>query len=112
MRCELKTYQLTIAMCAVYFVVAVAFAQTPSSGTKLTENPVYKKECAKCHGKTAEGRHFGGPSLMSDKSATASVEDLRNIMANGKGRMPKYTGKLTSEEIDSLVQQIRALNGK
>ena len=93
-------------------MVTAAFAQTPSSGTKLTENPVYKKECAKCHGKTAEGRHFGGPSLVSDKSVAASVEDLRNIIANGKGRMPKYAGKLTPEEIDSLVQQIRALNGK
>jgi mono/diheme cytochrome c family protein len=112
MRCELKTYQLTIAMCAASFVVTAAFAQTPSSGTKLTENPVYKKECAKCHGKTAEGRYFGGPSLISDKSAAASIEDSRNIIANGKGRMPKYAGKLTSEEIDSLVQQIRALNGK
>ena len=99
-------------MCAGSFVVTAAFAQTPSSGTKLTENPVYKKECAKCHGKTAEGRHFGGPSLVSDKSVAASVEDLRNIIANGKGRMPKYAGKLTPEEIDSLVQQIRALNGK
>ena len=108
----MKTYPLTIAMCAGSFVVTAAFAQTPSSGTKLTENPVYKKECAKCHGKTAEGRHFGGPSLVSDKSVAASVEDLRNIIANGKGRMPKYAGKLTSEEIDSLVQQIRALNGK
>ena len=108
----MKTYPLTIAMCAGSFVVTAAFAQTPSSGTKLTENPVYKKECAKCHGKTAEGRHFGGPSLVSDKSVAASVEDLRNIIANGKGRMPKYAGKLTPEEIDSLVQQIRALNGK
>ena len=99
-------------MCAGSFVVTAAFAQTPSSGTKLPENPVYKKECAKCHGKTAEGRHFGGPSLVSDKSVAASVEDLRNIIANGKGRMPKYAGKLTPEEIDSLVQQIRALNGK
>jgi mono/diheme cytochrome c family protein len=112
MRCDVKTYPLTIAMCAVYFVVGAALAQTPSSGTKLTENPVYKKECAKCHGKTAEGRHFGGPSLISDKSAAASVDDLRNVIANGKGRMPKYAGKLSPEEIDSLVQQIRALNGK
>jgi mono/diheme cytochrome c family protein len=108
----LRTYQLTIAMCAVSFAVTAAFAQTPSSGTKLTENLVYKKDCAKCHGKTAEGRHFGGPSLISEKTAAASVEDLRNIIANGKGRMPKYTGKLTPEEIDSLVQQIRAVNGK
>jgi mono/diheme cytochrome c family protein len=40
------------------------------------------------------------------------VEDLRNIKANGKGRMPKYAGKLTPEEIDNLVEQIHALNGK
>lgn len=108
----MKIYSLTIAMCAVSFVVSAAFAQTPSSGTKLTENLVYKKDCAKCHGKTAEGRHFGGPSLISGKTAAASEEDLRNVIANGKGRMPKYAGKLTSDEIDSLIQQIRALNGK
>ena len=112
MRRELKIYQLTITMCAVCFLITAALAQTRSSGSKLTENPVYKEKCAKCHGKTAEGRHFGGPSLISGKTAAASVEDLRNVIANGKGRMPKYAGKLTSEEIDSLVQQIRALNGK
>ena len=108
----MKTYPLTIATCAVYFVVGAALAQTPPSGTKLIENPLYKKECAKCHGKTAEGRNFGGPSLISDKRAAASVDDLRNVIASGKGRMPKYAGKLTSEEIDNLVQQIRVLNGK
>jgi mono/diheme cytochrome c family protein len=108
----LKTHQLTMAMCAVCLVVTAAFARTPSSGSELTENAVYKQKCAKCHGKTAGGRHFGGPSLISQQTAAASVEDLRNIIANGKGRMPKYAGQLTSEEIDNLVQQIRALNGK
>ena len=108
----MKIYQLTIAVCAVCFVLTAASAQTPSSGRKLTGNPVYQGQCAKCHGKTAEGRHFGGPSLISEKTAAASAEDLRNIIANGKGRMPKYTGKLTPEEIDNLVQQIHALNGK
>ena len=113
MRCGLKACSLTIAMCAaVGFVVTAAFAQTPPSGTKLTESPVYKEKCGKCHGKTAEGRHFGGASLISKKVAGASVENLRNIIANGKGRMPKYAGKLTPDEIDNLVQQIRALNGK
>jgi mono/diheme cytochrome c family protein len=78
----------------------------------LTANPVFQKNCAKCHGKTAEGRHFGGPSLISDKTFSASTEDLRNIIANGQGRMPKYAGKLTSEEIDTLVRQIKAPNKK
>ncbi|HZM11981.1 MAG TPA: cytochrome c, partial [Candidatus Limnocylindrales bacterium] len=63
-------------------------------------------------GKTAEGRHFGGPSLVSEKTTAASPDDVRNIISNGKGRMPKYAGKLTSEEIDTLVQQIKALNKK
>jgi 5-methylthioadenosine/S-adenosylhomocysteine deaminase len=78
----------------------------------LAANPVYKGNCAKCHGKTAEGRHFGGPSLISERTAVISTEDLHNIIANGKGHMPKFAGKLTSEEIDTLVQEIQALNRK
>jgi mono/diheme cytochrome c family protein len=71
---------------------------------------VFRQNCAKCHGKTAQGRHFGGPPLISDKISAASDDELRNIMTNGKGRMPKYTGKLTPEEIDTLVEQIKALS--
>jgi mono/diheme cytochrome c family protein len=97
-------------MGSVFFALAAAFTQVPPAHTGLTTNPVYEKNCAKCHGKTAEGRHFGGPSLNSDKIAAASSEDLHNIIANGKGHMPKFAGKLTMEEIDTLVQQIRALN--
>ena len=98
---------LRLAAC---LLSGVAIAQTPPSGQTLTANPVFQKNCAKCHGKTAEGRHFGGPSLFLDKPVSAA--DLRNIITNGKGRMPKYAGKLTPEEIDTLVQQIEALNKK
>jgi mono/diheme cytochrome c family protein len=73
---------------------------------------VYEKNCAKCHGKTAGGRHFGGPALASEKVASASADDLRNIITNGKGRMPKYAGKLSKDEIDTLVKQIEGLNKK
>jgi hypothetical protein len=38
-----------------------------------------------------EGRHFGGPSLVTPKVAAASADDLRGVINNGKGRMPKYT---------------------
>jgi mono/diheme cytochrome c family protein len=108
----LKTARLTIAVCSLFFAITVVSAQTPLSDTSLTANPVFQKTCAKCHGKTAEGRHFGGPSLVSEKTTAASPDDVRNIISNGKGRMPKYAGKLTSEEIDTLVQQIKALNKK
>lgn len=97
---------------AAFFLTALipvaGFAQAPTD-VGLTESPVYQKNCAKCHGKTAEGRHFGGPSLRADKVNAASNEDLRNLISNGKGHMPGYAGKLSSEEIDALVKQIKGL---
>lgn len=88
----------------------MAFAQTNAAEGSLLANPVYQKNCAKCHGKTAEGRHFGGPALISAKIGGASNDELLSIITNGKGRMPKYGAKLAAEEIGTLVEQIRALN--
>jgi mono/diheme cytochrome c family protein len=98
-------------LCFLIFGFVSAFAQTGSSDA-LTANPVFVSNCAKCHGKNAEGRHFRGPSLISEKVAAASDDELRNIIANGKGHMPKFAGKLTPEQIDTLVQQIKAVNKK
>jgi mono/diheme cytochrome c family protein len=120
MRFDVKTSRLAIPVSSLtlftfltLFIALIAVsAQTPSSDTTLSANPVFQKNCAKCHGKTAEGRHFGGPSLVSEKTVASSADELRSIIANGKGHMPKYTGKLTSEEIDTLVQQIKTAKNK
>jgi mono/diheme cytochrome c family protein len=107
----LKRY-LAIAPFFVLIGFVTVFAQAPASDASLTTNPAYQKNCTKCHGKTAEGRRFAGPSLTSKKAAATAAEDLRNIIANGKGRMPKFASKLTPEEIDALVRQVQTLNGK
>ena len=112
MRTPLKTLLLSTVIAVSYLAIPSAAAQTPSVETGLLANSVYLKNCSKCRGKTAEGRHFGGPALISAKVAAASADDLRNITANGKEHMPKFTGKLTTNEIDALVQQIQALNKK
>jgi len=106
----LKTSRVIIAVCSLTlsFAITAVSAQTPPSDATLTANPVFQKNCAKCHGKTAEGRHFGGPSLISDRTIATSADDLRNVISNGKGRMPKYASKLTPEEVDTLVEQIKA----
>jgi mono/diheme cytochrome c family protein len=75
----------------------------------LASNPLFEKNCAKCHGKTADGRHFAGPSLKTEKVAGTSNGDLRAIIANGRGHMPKFGDKLTSDEIATLAEQIKAL---
>jgi mono/diheme cytochrome c family protein len=104
-------FACSILLSPVVFSPVALFAQTTAGGS-LATNPVFQKNCAKCHGKTAEGRHFGGPSLISDKTSAAADDELRSVISNGKGRMPKYSGKLTPEEISTLVEQIKAANKK
>lgn len=101
---------LTLA-CLLIAHIAVT-AQTAAPDSSLPTNPTFQKNCAKCHGKTAEGRHFGGPSLISEKIRAASKDDLLNTITRGKGRMPKYSGKLTPEEISTLVEQIKSVKPK
>jgi mono/diheme cytochrome c family protein len=108
----LKTLLFSAAIASCFLALATASAQNPPPDAGLLANSVYQKNCAKCHGKTAEGRHFGGPSLIAEKTTAASTEDLRNIIANGKGHMPKFAAKLTPEEIDTLGKQIQAVNKK
>jgi mono/diheme cytochrome c family protein len=108
----LKTSRFTIAAYSLLFAFTAVSAQTPPSDATLTANPVFQKSCAKCHGKTAEGHYFGGPSLISEKTSGTTADGLRNIITNGRGRMPKYATKLTAEEIDTLVTQIRSSKSK
>jgi mono/diheme cytochrome c family protein len=107
-----KTSRFPIAVCTLFLAATVVSAQTPAADSTLTANPVFQKNCAKCHGKTAEGRHFRGPSLVSEKIASVPAGNLHNAIANGKGHMPKFASKLTAEEIDTLVQQIKSSNSK
>lgn len=99
-------------LAALLFLVGVAVAQTPTADAGLTSNPVFQKNCAKCHGDNAEGRHFHGPSLTSGKAAKMSEDDLKKIITQGKGHMPKFGEKLSADEIDTLAKQIETLNKK
>jgi mono/diheme cytochrome c family protein len=106
-----KTFPHSVALLLLSCAIA-AYPQTAPSEGSLTANPVYQKNCAKCHGKTAEGRHFGGPSLVSEETTSKSAEDLRKMITDGKGHMPKYAGKLTPQEINTLVEHIKAAKAK
>lgn len=106
---DVKAFRALLCCVTLLAVAGVLWGQAPTD-VGLIESPVYEKNCAKCHGKNADGRHFGGPSLRADKVNAMSTEDLRNIISNGKGRMPKYADKLSAEEIDALSRQIKALS--
>jgi len=65
----------------------------PADRRDPARQPGFPEKLCQVSRQTAEGRHFGGPSLISEKTAATSADLLRNIITNGKGRMPKYAGK-------------------
>jgi mono/diheme cytochrome c family protein len=93
---------------AIGLLGLVASAQEAKPQGALTGNPVYQKNCAKCHGKTAQGRFMAGPSLVSEKATSLTTDELQSIISHGKHRMPKFEGKLQPSEIDALVRQIQS----
>ena len=47
--------------------------------------------------------------LSSEDVQKQSDTDLTGIITNGKDKMPKYDGKLTKDQINSVVKFIRTL---
>src|SRR2546421_521773 len=76
----------------------------------------YSKNCATCHGKdgradTFKSRHHLHARDLTDARWQSDVTDERifNSISNGKGKMPAFKKKLTTEQIESLVAYVRGL---
>ena len=75
---------------------------------------IYKTKCASCHGpdgagQTTMGKKFGLKDLGSADVQKLKDEELTKIVADGKGKMPAYKGKLTDAQIQALVTFMRTL---
>jgi len=84
-----------------------AMAQQPGQAT-------YTAKCAMCHGadgtgNTPVGKAMKVNSFKSDDDVKATDAALIAVTANGKGKMPAYSGKLTDAEIKDVVAYIRTL---
>jgi cytochrome c6 len=74
----------------------------------------FKAKCAMCHGADGKGETSMGKTLKLRDLGSADVQsqsdsDLSGIITNGKGKMPKYDGKLTADQISDVVKYIRTL---
>jgi cytochrome c6 len=74
----------------------------------------FKAKCAMCHGADGKGDSGMGKTLKVRDLGSADVQgqsdaDLNGIITNGKGKMPKYDGKLSKDQISDLVKYIRTL---
>ncbi|HXA85714.1 MAG TPA: cytochrome c [Candidatus Dormibacteraeota bacterium] len=74
---------------------------------------LYKSKCQVCHGAdgkgTPAGQKLGVKDFQSPEAAKQSDADLEKVTKEGKGKMPKYEGKLTDAQIEQLIKYIRSL---
>jgi cytochrome c551 len=92
---------LIIGMFIVLLGCNEAGNQSSSTNPETAEVPmVYKQNCMSCHGGNLQG--VVGPSLQKIGSEL-SLEELENIIRNGKGSMPGFANKLDQANIDELV---------
>jgi cytochrome c6 len=87
-------------------------AAAPQAAAPADGKALYDKKCAMCHGAngvakpTAKGSaNFNDPAWQKATTDEAIVK----VTLEGKGKMPKYEGKLTPEEIAKIVAHIRTL---
>jgi len=75
---------------------------------------LFAAKCQACHGKAGDAdspmaKKFGVKPFSSADVQKNSDADLTNIITKGKDKMPSYDGKLTPDQIKSLVTYIRTL---
>ncbi len=94
---------------AVVFVLLGMLALPLASFAADDAADVYKSKCAMCHGPDGKGKMAGTKDLGSAEVQKMSDADLTATLTNGKPpKMPAYKGKLTDDQIKSLVKYVRA----
>ncbi len=85
--------------------LSLAFAQEDSPGKK-----VYDSKCVMCHGDDAKadtkaGKMMKTPDLTTEpwKQGTSVAEVVKTLM-EGLGKMPKYEGKISEEDLKAVAE--------
>ena len=103
-----------LAAVAALVVVIMLFANEPGGGGAASSSPgasVYQANCASCHG--ADGSGGFGPKLAGVVAENfPDIEDQIALVADGKGSMPSFDGRLSEEEIQQVVDYTRTELGK
>lgn len=104
----MKQIFLKVVVVAALLALGVAGACAQDDTAAL-----YKSKCAACHGPDGKGspagQKLGVKDFHSPEIAKESDADLIKATKEGKGKMPKYEGKLTDDQIKDLVKYIRTL---
>ncbi len=103
-----------IVFVAIFLWTRPGFAQNPPSETP---EGTFKAKCAMCHGADVRGNTPMGKKLNIQELRAPEVQnrtdvELIDTVTKGMEKMPPFGGKLSKEEIESLVAYIREIAGK
>jgi mono/diheme cytochrome c family protein len=104
------------------FVTAFAFAapKTEKAAAGGDGQKIFEGKCTQCHGKDGKGvakmakvlkAEPKDMDLTSAETAKLTEAEMIKVVSDGKKKMPKYKGKLTDEQIQSVVQYLRTIQG-
>ena len=101
-----KILVLFVLLAVITMLMTPAFADDAAA--------LYKSKCQICHGAdgkgdTAAGKKVGAKDFHSPEVAKLSDAQLFEITKKGKDKMPAYNGKLTDDQIKSLIKFIHSL---
>lgn len=91
-------------------LLTAAKPQTASEGKSL-----YDAKCAICHAEDGTGNPAmkgmagGDLSKLNVADSKLSDADMFTVIRDGRNKMPAYKGKITDEQIKSVVTYIRTL---
>ena len=96
--------RFAVGVLAAAVVLAAGAARADSAAA------IFEKKCATCHGKDGKGQTKMGEKMgLKDlATSTASEADVEKAVADGKGKMPAFKGKLSGEEIKAVAAFIKA----
>lgn len=103
------TMKIALGLLVMVTFVGVASAQEATAGKDL-----FSAKCSICHGpdgsaKTAMGKNLKIRSFQAPEVQKQTDAELTAIITKGKGKMPVFEGKLTSEQIAQIVGYLRQL---
>ena len=123
---------IVVAILSTVFTIACAKYMNTNSGTSpaagttpagtatstpdefASTRPIFKEDCAKCHGDngdggpvTIDGKKLRVPSFKSGHALKHSDQDFVDQIVTGGDGMPAFKGKLDPKQINDFVRFIR-----
>jgi mono/diheme cytochrome c family protein len=93
-------------------MAGTAVAQKPVSGKAKQGEAIFKAQCIGCHNKQpGDTTPFGPPNLHGIIGSTPPMvtpQEAAETIKKGKGVMPPFEGKLTPQDINSVVAYLKA----